>query len=117
MSVKSDAGLVLAICMEISRGLIIVTRNFSVGPYRRAVGAEWIWACLDRQGDPVLVTHRVPHLVAVIGLPYPLDLMRYRVEDREEQDWSAFGAARAFVKSIGPGPARRALNASIRRAA
>lgn len=103
------ADVLLSVAAAISMGAILIAPTHSVGPYRVAVQTEAQWACLDKQGVPVVAveewTEMDPYFTPA-GKPFPL-ASGQRVESR--QDWSAFGAARMFVSCVGPAAAMRAL--------
>lgn len=72
-----------------------MTPTASVGPYRFATdGDEIRFACLLLRGDAVWSPERWLECGEV----------------QSQQDWSAFGAAKAFVDTVGEAEAIRAAN-------
>jgi hypothetical protein len=101
--------LVFAICVALCRGAILMTPSFSVGPYRTATDSDEAsgrFACLDLTGGPKppYDTWTVP---GSVGSAFA-SVVYCRVT-LEAEDWSAFGAASAFVDRVGEGHARLAL--------
>lgn len=63
------------------------------------------FVCLDAQDELVRVTEVEEHA---------LDAAGWSIRRTERQDFSAFGAAKAFVSSVGPRAALAAANAVLR---
>jgi hypothetical protein len=102
-------GLVFAICVALCRGAILFTPSFSVGPYRTATDSDEAcgrFACLDLTGGPKpsFETWTVPGSVGSVFA----SVVYCRVT-LEAEDWSAYGAASAFVDRVGEDQARIAL--------
>lgn len=102
--------IVFDVAAAISRGRVLRTERFTVGPVQVAVGPV-VWACQDRRGDVAIALEREPRAVFPRGLPFPVDVRLGHIEEREGPDLSAFGAARAFVREVGPAAAAAALEA------
>lgn len=86
-----DVKLIAAVAARLLRGAILWTPRHVVGPESNGVAA---WACLtlpDRKIVPVV------------------ERWKEGLESVEQHDYSAFGAASAFVRVESPATVRRAL--------
>ena len=83
--------------------VLLAPRGPTVGPYRCATDppGEVRFACILFDGEPLIPFEVTPVLVErIYGLDY---------EDGYGPDWSAFGAARQFVREVGADVADRLL--------
>lgn len=100
------------VCAAISIGVVLMARGFSVGPMLTADGRA-SWVCLDRHARPVPGTQYWRRWVLdprdVEVIPHPSLLAFLYADDTPVPDLSAFGAARAFISSVGERSAKLAL--------
>lgn len=94
------------VAQAIVQGAILITRRHSVGRYRMATDRDQVrFACLDRRGAVMPVDEVEPHATSL-----------YTQYETRRHDWSAYGAALAFVEVEGTASARRALQKAARAA-
>lgn len=93
--VRVVADVAAALCM----GVTLLAGAYSVGRYHEATIDELRFACLDLRGGVVEAVEVERH---VVDLWAPM-------EETERHDWSAFGAAKAFVDQVGLEAAAAAL--------
>lgn len=101
--------IVFDVAAAIARGRVLRTERFTVGPVQVAVGPV-VWACLNRASEVSIALEREPRAVFPRAVPFPVDVRLCQIEEREAPDLSAFGAARAFVREVGPAAALRAVD-------
>lgn len=108
--------VLLSVAAAISTGAILVTPTHSVGPYRIATSDSALWACLSKNGEPLIVSQEArrwvlhPAARRRVALGERIDILSSMELDSEwSRDWSAFAAARIFVATVGEQQARRAL--------
>ena len=98
----SDA--IQAVSAAILEGRVLLAlKGPTVGPYRYATDppGDVRFACISFDGEPLVPFEVTPVLVErIYGLDY---------EDGAGPDWSAFGAARQFVREVGADVAERLL--------
>lgn len=96
----SHSDCVFRVASAISRGAVVMSPTRSVGRYATATDApgELRFACLTLQGSLVESPEVEEHALSF-----------YEKTTETRQDWSAFGAAKAFVDEVGTGGAQRAL--------
>lgn len=106
---------VFQVAALISTGVTLRADGFTVGPYELGGAA---WSCVDGLGQPVPVvecwSETEPFFSPITGQPIPA-LSGMRPE--EQRDWSAFGAAKAFVEKVGEKPALKACESARKAAA
>lgn len=86
------------VASAILSGAVLMTPTHSVGRYVLATDNELRFACLTLQGSPVESPEVEEHAVSF-----------YEKTTETRHDWSAFGAAKAFVDEVGTIGAERAL--------
>lgn len=96
----SRSDCVLRVAAAITRGAVVMSPTRSVGRYATATDApdELRFACLTLQGSVVDAPEVEEHALSF-----------HEKTTETRQDWSAFGAAKAFVDEVGTGGAQRAL--------
>ena len=102
-----NCDLLLDICAAITCGLRLTARQLSVGLHQ---ADPMQWACRDRNGKPIPAIELEPRTMirhSADRCGWSAQIVLYA-----EPDWSAFGAARLFLLSVGDGPARQALKAA-----
>ena len=90
-----SAQLITAIAIALLRGATLLSRNYSAGPHRDADDARRVlrFACCNLRGEPFPSSEEWEEAyLAGTEVDY-LDAAR--------DDWTAFGAARAFVALAG----------------
>jgi hypothetical protein len=87
---RSHHEAVFAVATAITIGATLLGAAHSVGAYREATVAELRFGALDRRGAVLLSIETEEHATGL-----------YTVATTERQDWSAAGAARAFVLAEG----------------
>jgi hypothetical protein len=97
-----NADLVFRVAVAISRGAVLFAGRISVGPF-----GPGRWACLDSRGRPILSGEERP----AIRIQVPADRSGWSAVQVWEaaHDWSAFGAALAFVQCAPRSSVHRAL--------
>jgi hypothetical protein len=105
----SRTALVFAIAVAITGGAVLLAPGASVGAVRRAASPLRYAVIVDPGGVIVPGVELEP---VAVEAPWGVDLVS---EPRD--DWSAFGAARAFVDMVGAEWAARALGRALARAA
>lgn len=101
--------LLFRIAAAITTGAVLVHGAYSVGPYGAALPGPARWACV-RRGEVVPVVERTP----VVESLCERDRSGWSADWRyvESHEWSAYGAALAFVCAVGERAAMRALKTS-----
>jgi hypothetical protein len=92
--------LVFDVSVALLRGATLLAPRFSVGPYRLATDdGEQRFACLDKAGHVVTAREEWDEIESHVDV----DRSGWAAERlrREAHDWTAFGAARAFVAAAG----------------
>ncbi len=95
-----SASLIFRLAIAITRGAVVQTPRWSVGPYREVEDSQR-FACLDHRGTPAEAYETWDETIIIRGKPYG--------DEHFGVDWSAFGAAKVFVLLAGPAVAEAAL--------
>lgn len=103
LPIMGSFDLLLAVAVAITRGAILMSPAWSVGPYLDVSTApgESRFACLDLQGVPSRAFETWDEAYLLRG--------EVRHEEQYGTDWSAFGAARMFLACAGPKAVEEAL--------
>jgi len=105
-----DISAVALVAAVLLRGLVVQSPEFSVGPCRLATGGDDVrFACLDwRAGAGGAVVEEFQCVDVLVEMTWGLDF-----EKTYEPDWSAFAAARAFVRLTGEVVSRAAAERAL----
>lgn len=107
--------LTFKVAVALLAGRALLTPSHSVGRYQTATTTELRFACLDLQGGVVPVGEAWDE-----GRAWAESDRRgwsARLEPQHQHDWSAFGAARAFVAACSTEDVKRALGEEPKRRA